>query len=90
MTNITEKNNKTDVQLHIDKAFVIINRNLPNDYANLVLEKIDDVSLTTGIIRNIKNRVTKYPSTRINVINALVEVALKYQSEVKKLKRLTK
>ena len=41
------------------------------------------------MIRNLKNRVTKYPKTKINVLNALVEVANEYQDDLKNLKDLT-
>lgn len=90
MTNITLKGQKTDVQLHIDKAYAIIKNNLPSNYVKKVQAKIDDPSLTAGIVRNLKNRVTIYPKTKINVLNALVEVANEYQADLKNLEQLTK
>ena len=87
MTNIAQKNTKQSMQLHIDKAYDIIKDSLPDNYANRVLEKLkDDTTLTTGIVRNIKKRITSYPSSRINVLNALVEVAKEYQKELELLK----
>lgn len=89
MTNITENKQKTDVQMHIDKAYKIIENNLPSNYVKLVQEKLEDPDLSSGIIRNLKNRVTKYPKTKINVLNALVEVANEYQEHLRKLRDLT-
>lgn len=89
MTNITENKQKTDVQMHIDKAYEIIENNLPSNYVKLVQEKLEDPDLSSGIIRNLKNRVTKYPKTKINVLNALVEVANEYQEHLRKLRDLT-
>ena len=89
MTNIKEKTNKTDVQTHIDAAYVIIGAHLPANYVQLVHEKLNDSSLTDGIIRNIKHRVSKYPATRLNVINALVEISLAHKEEKAKLALLT-
>ena len=89
MTNITENKQKTDVQMHIDKAYKIIENNLPSNYVKLVQEKLEEPDLSSGIIRNLKNRVTKYPKTKINVLNALVEVANEYQEHLKKLRDLT-
>lgn len=89
MTNITENKQKQDVQMHIDKAYEIIINNLPSNYVKKVKSKIEDPDLTDGMIRNLKNRVTKYPKTKINVLNALVEVANEYQDDLKNLKDLT-
>ena len=89
MTNITENKEKQDVQMHIDKAYEIIKNNLPSNYVKKVHAKIQDSDLTDGMIRNLKNRVTKYPKTKINVLNALVEVANEYQDDLKNLKDLT-
>ncbi|MCA1966958.1 MAG: hypothetical protein LDL23_09945 [Flavobacterium sp.] len=75
--------------MHIDKAYKIIENNLPSNYVKLVQEKLEDPDLSSGIIRNLKNRVTKYPKTKINVLNALVEVANEYQEHLRKLRDLT-
>ena len=91
MTKIKEFNNKTDVHLHIDKAYKIIEGKLPPEYVEKVFQKItNDRSLTSSIIRNIKNRTTTYPQSRVNVINALVEIANEYQADLENLKELTK
>lgn len=85
MTNIIEKTTKTDMQTHIDLAYEIIKDALPSDYTSKVQEKLNDTSISDGVIRNVKNRITKYPFTRIAVLNALVEVAKEYQLDAKKL-----
>lgn len=86
MTNITEKNKENDMHSHIDKAYDLIKDSLPDNYVRLVMEKLpNEPGLTSGIIRNLKSRITKYPSTRINVLNALVEVAKEYKVDCNKL-----
>ncbi|GAB3708412.1 hypothetical protein [Flavobacterium koreense] len=91
MTNITEKTEKTDVQMHIDKAYELIKDKLPRNYVEKVYAIIkNDKTLTDGIIRNTKNRVHEYPYSRINVLNALVQISKEYASELKELQDLTK
>jgi hypothetical protein len=91
MTKIIEKTKKTDVQTHIDNAYLIIKKGMPRNYVEKVFEKLpNDKDLTSGIIRNIKNRAVKYPSTRINVLTALVEIHNEYQEELNQFKNLTK
>ena len=89
MTNIKEKKNKSDVHSHIDTAYKIIDEHLPANYVALVKEKLSDDTISDGIIRNIKHRVSKYPATRLNVINALVEIALEHKFEKERLAVLT-
>lgn len=91
MTNIIEKNKQQDVHSHIDVAYQIIENNLPIGYVQKVQEKLkDDKTVTKGIIRNVKNRVSKYPNSRLNVLYALVEVAKEYEAEKKRLALLIK
>ena len=91
MTKKIEKNKKTDVQMHIDKAYLLIKDKLPRNYVEKVyLILPDDKTLTDGIIRNTKNRVHEYPVSRINVLNALVQISKEYSTELKTLKKLTK
>ncbi|MBC7642197.1 MAG: hypothetical protein H7174_07650 [Flavobacterium sp.] len=87
MTKIIEKKEKQDVQLHIAKAFVIINEHLPDNYVQEVLEKVPTVS--AGIVRNVRNKCNRITENRLNVVNALVEVALSNKKEKLKLKSLT-
>jgi hypothetical protein len=86
MTKIKEKKEKQDVQLHIAKAFVIINEHLPEHYVQEVRKKLPEVS--SGIIRNVKNKTNEITENRLNVINALVEVALDNKKEKEKLQSL--
>lgn len=87
MTKIKEKIKNQDVQLHIAKAFIIINEHLPDNYVQEVLKKVPTVS--AGIVRNVKNKSNRITENRLNVVNALVEVALNNKEEKLKLKSLT-
>jgi len=91
MSNITQKTKKNDVRLHIDKAYRMIDGKLPRNYVEKVYEILsNDKTLTDGIIRNVKNRTHQYPSSRINVLNALVQISTEYSADLEQLKKLTK
>jgi hypothetical protein len=86
MTNITINNKAGNVQLHIEKAYIIIDKYLPVNYVDSVLAKLpQDTDVSKGIIRNAKKKLSK----RIDVINALVEVALDNKKLIDELERLT-
>lgn len=86
MTNITNNTKGEDVQLHIEKAYKIIDEYLPFNYVEEVLKKLPkDTSITKGIIRNVKKKNT----SRLDVLNAMVEVALDYKKQMARLKKLT-
>lgn len=85
MTKITNNSIAPDVQLHIDKAFVIIEEYLPTLYVERVIEKIDKNKPSKGVVRNVRAKLIP----RIDVINAMVEVALENKKDIEKLKRLT-
>lgn len=86
MTKIKEKTNQDDMQMHIQKAFEIIDAHLPDNYVSDVMKKVsDDSKITSGIIRNIRNRTSGKAPGRINVLNALVEVALENKAVKEKL-----
>jgi hypothetical protein len=85
MTKIIEKNTKSHVHSHIDAAYDKIAGSLPTNYVQRVQEKLKGLSISDGTIRNVKNRINQYPTTRIKVLNALVEVAIEYQKEVENL-----
>jgi hypothetical protein len=86
MTNISKKNKEENVQTHIEKAYRIIDNYLPVNYVDAVLKKLPkDTDVSKGIIRNAKKKLSK----RIDVINALVEVALDNKALQDELKRLT-
>lgn len=91
MTNIKEKEIGTDVQMHINKAFQIIELYLPKMYVEKVLEKFPtDTKITSGIIRNVRNKTQTNLESRLEVVNALVEVALENKKQQEKLQNLTK
>ncbi|MBW4362116.1 hypothetical protein [Flavobacterium taihuense] len=86
MTNVTKNNKANNVQLHIEKAYEIIDNYLPVNYVEAVLAKLPkNTNITKGMIRNAKKKLSK----RIDVINAMVEVALENKALVEELKRLT-
>lgn len=90
MTNIKEKIKQDDVQLHINKAFKFIDAHLPVYYVSKVLEKLPkDTSITSGIIRNVRNKTNPNLQNRIDIINLLVEVAKDNLNEKKKLSKIT-
>lgn len=90
MTNIEEKSKTNNVHLHIVNAFKIIDEHLPAYYVDKVLQKLPkDCKITSGQIRNVRNRVKKIEEKRIEIVNALVETALENKKEIQKLKKLT-
>ena len=82
MTKIAQKNKTTNVQLHIDQAYEKIKNSLPRNYVQLTLEKLKDPSIGRGTVRNVKNRINKYPTSRLKVLNALVELANEYKMDM--------
>lgn len=73
MTKIIEKTKNQDMQLHIKAARNILKEHLPNRYVEKVADKLPDKdNISFGTIRNVKNGL----SDRIDVLNALVEVAV--------------
>lgn len=89
MTKIQTKSHSKDVHSHIDKAYLIIDGKLPDYYVKAVKSKPSCKNVSSGIIRNTRNRTTLYPINHIHVINALVQVANEYQNELEKLATLT-
>ena len=76
---------KTSMQLHIDNAYELIKEYLPDFYLERVREKLpENITVSDGTIRNIKNRFNK-PDGKIEVLNALVEVALENKKAMEKL-----
>lgn len=88
MNNIRPKNNLTDMQMHIDKAFNIINKHLPVTYVEKVFEKLPkNTTVTKTIIQNIRQRKQK-ASSNLEVFNAIVEVAVENKREQQRLRKL--
>lgn len=75
-----------DMEIHIEKAYQIIDKHLPFKYNNLVMAKLPkELGVTSGMIRNVKKGATK----RIDILNALVEVALENKKLLENFKQLT-
>ena len=86
MTNILNNTKDKNVQLHIAKVYKIIDEYLPFSYVEEVLKKLPKgTAITKCIIRNVKKR----KSTRLDVLNAMVEVALDNKKQIATLKKLT-
>lgn len=88
MTNIEENITPTNMQMHIENAFKIINEFLPRPYVEKTLSILPEPKPSKGYIRNVRYRVTPNHDNRIDIINALVEVALDNKKEIKKLQDL--
>lgn len=85
MTNIKQKVTVSDVRTHIEKAFEIINAYLPSPYVDKVLALLPEPKPKKSYIRNVRYRVTAAHDNRIDIINALVEVAKDNKSAIEKL-----
>lgn len=76
MKGLLKKNNLTDVQIHIDKAFKIIDEYLPEYYVDEVLKKLTkNPEISRTLIYNVRKKMSK----RLDIINAMVEVALEHK-----------
>jgi hypothetical protein len=88
MNNLPRKNNLTDMQVHIDKAFIIIDKHLPVTYVEKVLEKLShNKNITKTVIQNVRQKKSK-ASSNLEVFNAIVEVAIENKKEQQRLKKL--
>lgn len=88
MNKIQDKKNLTDVQIHIEKAYQIIDAHLPVGYVEKVFEKLPkDTKVTINIIQNVRQRKQK-ASSNLEVFNAIVEVAIDNKNNVDSLKKL--
>jgi len=90
MSKVRKKTFKRDVHLHIDKAYIFIENNLPRNYVELVIEKLppNRKTILSQNIRNVKNRYTKYPLNRLYILEALVEVAKDFKKSTTKIEKL--
>ncbi len=84
MANITKVKQDSDVQLHIELAFKIIDADLPQFYVDLVQEILPNA--TSSVIRNVRNRTNAKLESKLPIINALVEVAKKNKLAKEKLR----
>ncbi|HRZ32842.1 MAG TPA: hypothetical protein P5188_11075 [Flavobacterium sp.] len=82
--NVTQPK-KLDMQSHIDNAYKIINEFLPETYLARVRKKLpQSVDVSDGTIRNVRQKTLKAHS-QIEVLNALVEVALENKKAIEQL-----
>lgn len=88
MTNISIKSKSNDVQLHMEKAFTIIDTFLPKTYVSKVLEKAPpEMKLYSGLVRNVRNRVPSINlKNHVSTVQLLVEVALENKRNIEKLR----
>jgi hypothetical protein len=75
----------TDVKIHVEKAFEIINAFLPSPYVDKVLAILPEPKPKKGYVRNVRHRVTASHDNRIDIINALLEVAKENKATIEKL-----
>lgn len=85
MTNIKEKVTVPNVQAHIEKAFEVINEYLPSPYVDKVWAILPEPKPKKSYIRNVRYRVTASHDKRIDIINALLEVAKENKAAIEKL-----
>jgi len=65
-----------DMQIHIEKGRKIIDDYLPTEYVDKVLAKLPkEPAISKAIIRNVRSGVTN----RLDILDAMVEVALEYK-----------
>lgn len=88
MTKIVKQTEKKIPENHIDDAFSIINDYLPYSYVERVQAKLKDNKITPGIIRNVKSKSNNSHFKHIQVVNALLEVALEEKNALARLKDL--
>ncbi len=83
MTNIAEKKGKKNMQMHIDAAYLFLNEYLPPNYSPQVKAKLKlkGIEVTTSTVNNVRNKV----HLKIDVLNALVEVAKNNQAQLEEL-----
>lgn len=85
MTNIREKITVSNVKTHIEKAFDIINEYLPSPYVDKVLALLPEPKPKKSYVRNVRYRITPAHDKRIDIINALLEVAKENKAAIDKL-----
>jgi hypothetical protein len=85
MANILKNTNQTEMRLHIEKAREIIEAHLPTNYCAETRAKLPvKFKLSDHTIRNVAQK----KSNNLDVLNAMVEVALEHKEKQEKLKNL--
>lgn len=88
MSKLIKKKKTSNVQTHIDQAYKLIDEFLPGDYVDLVIEKLpNDKQITKRMIRLVRNQVNTKTNPKLEILNAIVEVALENKNQVEKLKK---
>jgi hypothetical protein len=86
MAKILKNTTSKNVHLHIEKAYKTIDDWLPRNYVDEVKAKLPKNKIVSkGTMHNVRQK----KSTRLDVLNAMVEVALDHKKEIEKLKKLT-
>lgn len=83
MTNLINKNDTDDVQVHIDNAYKILDLHLPTAYVDTVAQKLPKDKYSKSVIRNVRAKL----NIKLEVLNALVEVALENKNQIEILKK---
>ncbi len=87
MTKISKKSRTLSIETQINKSYDIINNFLPKRYVLQVQLKLDN-NTSSQLIRNVRCRYKNYHLSNINVLKALVEVALENKKQQEELKQL--
>ncbi len=86
MTNIVKKSKQSDMHLHISNARQIIDEYLPNKYTEEVISKLPKgFKLGKYSLYNVAQK----KSNNLDILNAMVEVALENKEKIEKFKALT-
>ncbi len=86
MTKVNNIPQNDDVQTHIDTAYELLDRYLPEPYVEKVQNIIPEVS--RAVIRKVRSDSGR-GKKRLEVLNALVRVALEHKEQFDELKNLT-
>jgi hypothetical protein len=88
MAIFKKQTKKKDMQTHIKKSYEIIDEYLPATYLSRVREKLPKhLVVSDGHIKNIKSKFSK-PDNQLDVLNALVEVALENKAAIERLEKI--
>lgn len=86
MTKLPKATKKNDVQTHINAAYACMDEHLPTQYAGRTLRKLRHLTdITEDKIRNVRLKKNTAPENNLEVVNALLEVALENKAQKEKL-----
>ena len=83
MANIVENTTKKNMQTHIEKAYKFLDEHLPFSYSGPAQELLQHagVDASLSVIKNVRAKM----SIRIDVLNALLDVARQERSRKEEL-----